>query len=67
VTSREWDDKQGEKHTSFEIVLSEMRFLSTGESAQEPAPHHKWPTTGSAAPTQEMVTAPEISDEDIPF
>ena len=64
IQSRQWDDREGQKRTSFEIVGNVMRMLSTraeaaaaGAGAEVEAP----------AVAQEPVPGPEISDEDIPF
>lgn len=71
IQSRQWDDREGQKRTSFEIVGTVMRMLTgRGETAaaavagaasgaeleSPPAPHLEEPAAG-----------PEISDEDIPF
>ena len=71
IQSRQWDDKDGNKRTSFEIVASEMRMLDKREGG---------PATGGApeggqfdaghtppGPADEMSQAPGVSDEDIPF
>src|SRR5208282_5177879 len=77
IQSREWQDKEGQKRTSFEIVASNFRMLggrsegmaagagasSAGASRTEDFDH--------AAPAEEPMgpgpSGPEISDEDIPF
>lgn len=51
--TREWQDKEGQKRTSFEITAREMKMLGGGKKQEE----------RSEAPA----SAPEISDEDIPF
>ena len=77
IQSREWQDKEGQKRTSFEIVASNFRMLGGrgdgggsgagggtggGRSADE---------FDQAAPAEEPLGGghggPEISDEDIPF
>ncbi len=77
IQSREWQDKEGQKRTSFEIVASNFRMLggrgdgggsgggSTGGGAR--AEEHD-----QAGPADDFAgggghTGPEISDEDIPF
>ncbi len=55
IQSREWEDKEKEKHTSFEIVGTNFRMLGGG-------------TRAAAAGAGATTTAnSEISDEDIPF
>ena len=76
IQSREWQDKEGQKRTSFDIVANTMKMLSsrgdtggTGRGGEEfePSAHSggaEEPLGGSQAPTG---GGPEISDEDIPF
>jgi single-strand DNA-binding protein len=71
IQSREWQDKEGTKRTSFEIVANNFRMLgSRTESAMGAS-------AGGGAPTEldsqipavdeHPAAGPEISDEDIPF
>ena len=75
IQSREWQDKEGQKRTSFEIVANNFRMLggrsdaaaagAGGGSRSEDdmgAPH-----SGGEEPMGGASGAPEISDEDIPF
>src|SRR5882724_8090277 len=74
IQSREWQDKEGQKRTSFEIVASNFRMLggsgggggSVGggraEEHDQSAPADDFGGGGSAGHS-----GPEISDEDIPF
>jgi single-strand DNA-binding protein len=78
IQSREWQDKEGQKRTSFEIVASNFRMLGGrgdnagggggGRSAPDdveshaPADDSYGGGGGGHAPS-----GPEISDEDIPF
>jgi single-strand DNA-binding protein len=73
IQSREWQDKEGQKRTSFEIVANNFRMLGgRGDGAQSgsfgggarPEEHDQ------AAPAEDFgggSSGPEISDEDIPF
>jgi single-strand DNA-binding protein len=54
--TREWTDKEGGKRTSFEITVREMKMLSRGQEQGD-----------KPEPAERPGTAPEISDEDIPF
>jgi single-strand DNA-binding protein len=73
IQSREWQDKEGNKRTSFEIVARDMRMLgSRGESAMGASAAAGGAASadfeGQASPAEEHPAAgPEISDEDIPF
>jgi single-strand DNA-binding protein len=79
IQSREWQDKEGQKRTSFEIVASNFRMLGgrsdaaaagasggaggASRSADDFEPH----TGGGEEPMGGGAPGPEISDEDIPF
>jgi single-strand DNA-binding protein len=86
IQSREWQDKEGQKRTSFEIVASNFRML--GGRAEGAAAAGAGASGGAgaragggddfeshAAPADDSYggggassgSAPEISDEDIPF
>jgi single-strand DNA-binding protein len=79
IQSREWQDKEGQKRTSYEIVANNFRMLgSRAEGAAAGAgagAGHGGGTGRPADPDMEggpMVeepgtSGPEISDEDIPF
>ncbi len=79
IQSREWQDKEGQKRTSFDIVANTMKMLSSradsaaaGGGTSRPSgddfESHAAPAddtySGGAAPSG---GGPEISDEDIPF
>src|SRR5947209_10296043 len=80
IQSREWQDKEGQKRTSFEIVANNFRML--GGRAESAAAAGGGEVGGGAsrggdfeqsAPAEESyggggtAPGPEISDEDIPF
>jgi single-strand DNA-binding protein len=82
IQSREWQDKEGQKRTSFEIVASNFRMLGGrgdggasggGVAAQRSGGDdfegHAAPADDSygSAGNQPSGSGPEISDEDIPF
>jgi single-strand DNA-binding protein len=59
IQTRQWDDRDGNKRTSTEIVANVMRMLGPrADTAVEAEP---------VPPDQEEASSPEISDEDIPF
>jgi single-strand DNA-binding protein len=78
IQSREWQDKEGQKRTSFEIVATNFRMLggraegaAAGAGVGGGAPRggeefdqssHAEEAAGGPGPA-----GPEISDEDIPF
>ena len=81
IQSREWQDKEGQKRTSFEIVANNFRMLG-GRSDAAAAGAAAGGTGGGASRGGEDVdsgghsedagggpgpSGPEISDEDIPF
>lgn len=58
LQTREWDDRDGNKRRTTEIVINRMRILTPkGEPALEM----------QAAPEPPEDTAPDITDEDVPF
>jgi single-strand DNA-binding protein len=69
IQSRQWDDREGQKRTTVEIVANNFRMLggrgdnagSSAQSASGDAEAH-----APAAGPEETPT-PEVSDEDIPF
>ena len=83
IQSREWQDKEGQKRTSFEIVATNFRMLggkSDGAAAGAGAGGGASRSggfgggrsadpdfEGGAIPEEPMGSGPEISDEDIPF
>jgi len=78
IQSREWQDKEGQKRTSFEIVASNFRMLGgRGDGGSGGGGGYSGGTGRSeehdqAGPGDEFAggggnSGPEISDEDIPF
>jgi len=83
IQSREWQDKEGQKRTSFEIVANDFRFVggrAEGAAAAgagggagarsgggDDSESHPAPADDSYAGGAPSGGGPEISDEDIPF
>ncbi len=79
IQSREWQDKEGQKRTSFEIVATNFRMLggrsdgmAAGAGASAPATASRTEDFDHAGPADEPMggpgpAGPDISDEDIPF
>jgi len=82
IQSREWQDKEGQKRTSFEIVANNFRMLggrAEGAAAASAGGMGGGASRGAddfdqSAPAEEsygggggQAGSPEISDEDIPF
>jgi single-strand DNA-binding protein len=78
IQSREWQDKEGQKRTSFEIVASNFRMLGGrsdaaaagaggGRSSAEDVESHTTAPAEDAYGGSQAPSGPEISDEDIPF
>jgi single-strand DNA-binding protein len=77
IQSREWQDKEGQKRTSFEIVATNFRMLggrgdgggsasvggARAEEHDQSGPSDDFGGHGGGGGT----AGPEISDEDIPF
>jgi single-strand DNA-binding protein len=80
IQSREWQDKEGQKRTSFEIVATNFRMLggrsenaaaagaaAGARSGGDDFESHAAPTEDSYGGSTPASGGPEISDEDIPF
>ena len=72
IQTRQWDDREGQKRTSFEIVGTAMKFLggradAAAAGAGSAAPDVEAHAPASAATEEAAGPSPEISDEDIPF
>jgi single-strand DNA-binding protein len=73
IQSRQWDDREGQKRTTVEIVASNFRMLgsrSDGAAAGASAAGGAGMSSTeheSPAPAAEEMPVSEISDEDIPF
>lgn len=78
IQSREWNDKEGQKRTSFEIVANNFRMLGSRSDASAgagaAAGAGTTPSGASDADSFSQVgdehpasAGPEVSDEDIPF
>jgi len=83
IQSREWQDKEGQKRTSFEIVANNFRMLggrsegaaaasagggASTRSGGDDFESHPAPADDSyGSASSQPSGGPEISDEDIPF
>jgi single-strand DNA-binding protein len=80
IQSREWQDKEGQKRTSFEIVANNFRMLGGrsegaaagagaggGGGAARESDDFGTPHAGGEEPMGGGGGGAEISDEDIPF
>jgi len=77
IQSREWQDKEGQKRTSFDIVANTMKMLSSrgdaaaagagGGTASRSVDDFEPHAGGGEEPMGGAAPGPEISDEDIPF
>jgi single-strand DNA-binding protein len=73
IRSREWNDKEGQKRTAFEIVASNFRMLGgRGEGLASPAgpvadASDADSPSSPAGEEQPAAPAQELTDEDIPF
>jgi single-strand DNA-binding protein len=83
IQSREWQDKEGQKRTSFEIVATNFRMLggrADGAAAGAGGASHRGggggdfddqsgpeESYGGGGGGHAQSSGPEISDEDIPF
>lgn len=63
IQSRQWDDREGNKRTTTEVVANTMKMLGSRAEAASAAAGD----AGEEAPGGDEAPAPEISSEDIPF
>ena len=62
IQTRQWEDREGNKRNTTEIVAREMQMLSPkGEGDRSESSSQQSETTPAPAPS------PEITDDDIPF
>jgi single-strand DNA-binding protein len=66
IQTRQWDDREGNKRTTTEIVGNVMRMLTSRGEAPAAAAAAAEPEHPPAGPDDSQA-GPEISDEDIPF
>ncbi len=67
IQSRQWDDREGQKRTSYEIVATNFRMLSSRAETAAAAAGAAADVEAPAPAAEEPAAGPEISDEDIPF
>jgi single-strand DNA-binding protein len=71
IRSRQWDDKQtGQKRTAYEIIAQRMQMLGSRSDFERPAAAGAPASRAEGEPPEpppEPTSAPEITDEDIPF
>lgn len=65
LQTRDWDDKEGNKRYTTEIVANQMQMLGSRASANAAGPSQYSP--GPATPDQPGPQFPEPEDDDIPF
>ncbi|HEY6293192.1 MAG TPA: single-stranded DNA-binding protein [Terriglobia bacterium] len=69
IRSRQWEDQGGNKRTAYEIVAREMKMLGSRADSERNAASvtNRAPAESEASPEPSPTSAPEITDEDIPF
>lgn len=68
IQTRQWDDREGQKRTTVEIVANNFRMLGgRGDSAASGAAGGGEVDLHPAPAGPEEPPSPEVSDEDIPF
>src|SRR6202049_2003828 len=67
IQTRQWDDREGQKRTTVEIVANNFRMLGgRGEGGTPASMAEADPQAAAAAAGAEEMPSTEISDEDIP-
>jgi single-strand DNA-binding protein len=74
IRSRQWEDKSGNKRTSYEILARNMQVLGSRSDAERAAAAGSRPAASQGATSEERYDAGpepspegEITDDDIPF
>lgn len=73
IQSRQYQDKEGNKRTSYEIVARQMTMLGSKTDSERSMPERPQAAAAAAAPAshpapdQDGPPETEITDEDIPF
>lgn len=71
IQTRQWDDKEGQKRTTTEIVANNFRMLGGRAEGGAGAPASGMGDADSHAPSgghdEAPGAGPELTDEDIPF
>ncbi len=68
LQTREWDDKDGNKRRTTEIVASNMQMLDRRDAGEEGrADYRASAPVSAAAPSAPKVMEAGITDDDIPF
>jgi single-strand DNA-binding protein len=72
IQSGEWTDKEGQKHTKYEIIANDFRFIGSKSDSAGAGPRSTAAPAGdydheAPAPPAEEHASPEVTDEDIPF
>lgn len=62
IQTKEWEDREGNKRYTTEIVASDVQFVGSRESSDRPRPSFE-PTP----PDRSDPSFPETQDDDIPF
>jgi single-strand DNA-binding protein len=67
IRTREWDDKDGNKRRTTEIIANQILFIGARPEQAEAGPAAFPAAQRSAQPAEEVVPETEITDADIPF
>ena len=66
IRTREWDDKDGNKRRTTEIIATQMVLLGSRPPGADPGASPQ-PVQRNAADTEPVISDSTITDEDIPF
>jgi single-strand DNA-binding protein len=67
IRTREWDDKDGNKRRTTEIIANQILFVGARPEQAEAGPTATPVTQRGAQPAEEVTPETEITDDDIPF
>jgi single-strand DNA-binding protein len=67
IQTRQWDDREGQKRTSVEIVANNFRMLGSRSEGSGGGPSMNQAEPEAPGSAAEELPPAEVSDEDIPF
>jgi single-strand DNA-binding protein len=67
IRTREWDDRDGNKRRTTEIIANQILFIGARPEQAETGPAVTTATQRGAQPVEEVIPETEITDADIPF
>ena len=67
LQTRDWTDQQGQKHSTTEVIASDMVMLGSRQNEGEDAPNGRMGGNGNNGRAAENIFEEELEPEGIPF